>query len=201
MPPPVGLPLRLSVGGCWLCFFLMLCVVCVVFIGLVTQPKHLRFAVSLVLALTHDANANHMGYGKDINHSAQQANHLANLALTGLMNLAANLRSTLNTEPDAQPHTTTNMTNKDTPSGCESYNHIENWWQPALQKKTWWQQKIRAALPCIHSYIQFLSSCLLCSLHSLFYLSIGWCFNWFSQSLYLYLTIYPSTYSCVCLFY
>ena len=31
MPPPVGLPLRLSVGGCWLCFFVccMLCVVCV----------------------------------------------------------------------------------------------------------------------------------------------------------------------------
>ena len=33
------------------------------------------------------------------------------------MNLAAKCRSTLNTKPDAQPHTTTNMTNEDTPFG------------------------------------------------------------------------------------
>ena len=37
-------------------------------------------------------------YGTDINHSAQQANQLVNLALTGLMNLAANFRSTLKHE-------------------------------------------------------------------------------------------------------
>ena len=61
MPPPVGLPLRLSVGGCWLCFFLMLCVLCVVFIGMVIHLKHLRFAVSLVLALALTHDAKHIG--------------------------------------------------------------------------------------------------------------------------------------------
>ena len=37
-------------------------------------------------------------YGTDIYHSSQQANQLVNLALTDLMNLVANFRSTLKHE-------------------------------------------------------------------------------------------------------
>ena len=70
------------------------------FIVLIKHSNHLRFAVLLALALTHDAKC--QAYGTDTNLSAQQANQLANLALTDLMNLAASFRSTLNTKPDAQ---------------------------------------------------------------------------------------------------
>ena len=87
---------------------------------LIKHSQHLRFgSFALCGFACACAYARCQAYGTDINHSAQQTNQLVNLALTGLMNLAANFRSTSNTKPDAQPHTTTNMTNKDTPSGCE----------------------------------------------------------------------------------
>ena len=70
---------------------------------LIKHSQHLRFG-SLALcgfacACTY---ARCQAYGTDTNHSAQQTNQLINLALTGLMNLAENFRSTLNTKPDAQ---------------------------------------------------------------------------------------------------
>ena len=60
MSPPVMLPLRLSVGGLWMCLFV--CCVCW-FIGV---SKHastfaLCFAVFLVLALALTHDAKHMG--------------------------------------------------------------------------------------------------------------------------------------------
>ena len=107
IPPPLGLPLRLSVGGCWMCLFD--CCFCW-FIGVITYSSTcafaLRFALCGFACACTCTYARCQAHGTDINHIAQQANQLVNLVLTGLMNLAANVRSTLITKPVTRNRTT-----------------------------------------------------------------------------------------------
>ena len=72
MPPPAGLPLRLSVGGYLLCFFVC-CVLCVLFYwsGCTSITLALcGFACACACTCTY---ARCQAYGTDINHIAQQA--------------------------------------------------------------------------------------------------------------------------------